>query len=79
MSRRSLVVALIVCTLASCADIETRRRDWSAYEGPGAQYFHQEEAPLPQGIRDPAQPFNRGLFAVNDWLVDWIVGPVSTG
>jgi len=73
------LVALIVCTLAACADIQTRRRDWASYEGPGAQYFHQEEAQMPAAIRDPAQPFNRGLFAINDWLVEWIVGPVSTG
>ncbi|HZM00398.1 MAG TPA: VacJ family lipoprotein [Planctomycetota bacterium] len=79
MSRVSILAALLGCALAGCADIQTRRRDWSAYDGPGAKYFHQEEAVLPQGIRDPAQPFNRGLFAVNDWLVTWIVSPIGTG
>ena len=77
---RVLPLALVLAgAAAGCAGIETQRRDWSAYDGPGAQYFHQEEAVLPQGIRDPWQPFNRGLFAVNDWIVDWIVSPVSTG
>jgi len=79
MSRTPALLLLAVCAATGCADIETRHRDWSQYTGPGAQYFHQEEAQLPQGIRDPAQPFNRGLFAINDWLVDWIISPISTG
>jgi ABC-type transporter lipoprotein component MlaA len=78
MSRLLAIAGIVLCTAAGCAEIQTERRDWSQYTGPGAQYFHQEEAELPQGIRDPWQPFNRGLFAFNDWLVDWIISPVST-
>jgi ABC-type transporter lipoprotein component MlaA len=76
---RTFVLAVLLLVTASCAEIETQRRDWSQYEGPGAQYFHQEQTELPMGIRDPAQPFNRGLFAFNDWLVTWIIDPISTG
>jgi len=74
--RSALVLALAVA--AGCADIEMKQRDWSAYDGPGAAYFHQEEVSLPPAIRDPAQPFNRSMFATNDWLVEWIVGPIET-
>ena len=69
----------LLALLAGCSGIQTQRRDWSGYKGPGAQYFPTPETPLPLGIRDPAQPFNRGLFAVNDWLVDWVVSPVGVG
>ena len=70
---------LVLCAAAACSDIETRRRDWSTYDGPGAKYFHQEQIVLPMGFRDPVQPLNRGLFAANDWLVTWIIDPISTG
>jgi len=72
-------LALALPLFAACSSIQTQRRDWSTYDGPGAQYFHQEEAHLPQGIRDPGQPFNRGLLSVNDWLVKWVVSPISVG
>src|SRR6185436_1722603 len=75
----ALVLLALIALASGCADIQTQRRDWSAYTGPGAEYFRVEEPPLPLGFRDPAQPFNRGLFAVNDWLVDWIVSPISVG
>jgi len=78
VSRALVLLALLLAVAPGCAGIETRRRDWSGYEGPGAVYFHQDEVALPQAIRDPAQPFNRGLFAANDWLVDWIVSPLGT-
>jgi ABC-type transporter lipoprotein component MlaA len=81
--RSSGLAALLLLALsvlpAGCADIQTQRRDWSAYTGPGAEYFRVEEPPLSLGFRDPAQPFNRGLFAVNDWLVDWVVSPLGVG
>ena len=76
--RLSQVLVLSLAGCAGCADIQEKHRDWAAYDGPGAVYFHQEEVTLPQPIRDPAQPFNRGLFATNDWLVEWVVGPIET-
>jgi len=79
VSRTPILAALVLCAAAGCAEIQTKRRDWSGYEGPGAQYFHEEQTVLPLGIRDPAEPFNRGLFGVNDFLVKWIIDPISTG
>ena len=74
-----LVLTATAALSAGCADIQTKRRDWSGYTGPGAEYFHVEQPELPLGFRDPMQPLNRELFAVNDWLVDWIVSPLSVG
>jgi phospholipid-binding lipoprotein MlaA len=68
---------LLIGLLAGCSSIQTQRRDWSGYHGPGAEYFHVKEIPPPLGIRDPAQPFNRGVFAANDWFVDWIGSPLG--
>ncbi|HVQ26115.1 MAG TPA: VacJ family lipoprotein [Planctomycetota bacterium] len=75
----ALLLSALIALLAGCADVQTRQRDWSAYDGPGAEYFRIEEPQLPLGFRDPLQPLNRDLFAVNDWLVDWIVSPISVG
>jgi ABC-type transporter lipoprotein component MlaA len=74
----ALLLALIAL-LAGCADLQTQRRDWSGYSGPGAEFFMAPETPVPLGFRDPMQPFNRDLFAVNDWLVEWIVSPLTVG
>src|SRR6185295_14734384 len=79
MRRHHVLGLLVLCAAAACSDIETRRRDWSTYDGPGAKYFHEEQIVLPMGFRDPVQPLNRGLFAANDWLVTWIIDPISTG
>ena len=73
---RALVLLL---GAAGCSSIETRHRDWSRYAGPGAQHFAAEEVELPHGIRDPAQPFNRGLYAIHIWVGRWIVSPITTG
>jgi phospholipid-binding lipoprotein MlaA len=82
MAQRCLAL-LIASTLAvlpaGCADLQTQHRDWSGYVGPGAEYFQVEDPPLPTFIDDPIQPFNRGLFAVNDWIMRWIVSPIGVG
>jgi ABC-type transporter lipoprotein component MlaA len=78
--RRSLAwVMLLVLSAAGCSSVEPRHRDWSAYTGPGAEHFTQEEVELPLGIRDPAQPFNRGLYEIHIFLGRWIISPIATG
>jgi len=64
---------------AGCSSIETRHRDWSGYSGPGAQAFAEDEVELPHEIRDPAQPFNRRLYAIHIWLGRWVISPIATG
>jgi ABC-type transporter lipoprotein component MlaA len=75
----ALVTFLLLLTAAGCSSIETQHRDWSGYTGPGAQHFAEEEVELPLGIRDPAQPFNRGLYEIHIFLGRWVVSPITTG
>ena len=49
-------VLLLAALLAACSTIETRNRDWSHYDGPGAAEFRAEEPPPPPRLADPLQP-----------------------
>ena len=52
------------------------RRDWSAYTGPGAEYFHKEELTFPQAS-DPIEPFNRVSAAVDYGLLRYVFAPIT--
>jgi ABC-type transporter lipoprotein component MlaA len=58
----SLFVAVSACAPS------LQQRDWSRYEGPGAEAFRREEVAMPL-IPDPLEPLNRGVSAVNDALI----------
>ena len=73
-----LLLALSLTSLASCTSIETERNDWSAYGGPGAEHFRQQEVKIDH-LADPAEPTNRALWAVNREATNYVVGPLATG
>ncbi len=75
--RRLLTLAAVLAFAAACSTIETRHRDWSSYDGPGARAFAEPEPPAIDLIRDPIEPFNRHVAAFNDVLMDWVVTPLS--
>jgi phospholipid-binding lipoprotein MlaA len=81
-SRGLLAVALVVSlvgvvgVLPSCVSTEYRSRDWSAYDGPGAAYFHAEEVPFPHAD-DPLEPVNRVSAWTSDKLLRWVVSPIA--
>ncbi len=74
---------LLVCLFAAawtapgCATIKTRRNDWSKYEGPGAEYFRQQEVVFPVP-KDPLEPVNRGVGSFNNMVLLTIVTPFSS-
>jgi ABC-type transporter lipoprotein component MlaA len=60
-----------------CTTIETRRKDWSGYDGPGAEYFTQEELVFPH-VADPIEPTNRVMSWINYVLLDNVLAPLGT-
>lgn len=67
MLRRLLLILLLLHIVGCTTSVETRHRDWSDYDGPGSEYFQQEEVPFIPLMPDPLEPTNRGTFAFNDW------------
>jgi ABC-type transporter lipoprotein component MlaA len=83
MGRRRMLAcaatAILLAGVAACAPIRTQHRDWSYYDGPGAEEFHQEEPPPPPSLPDPLEPLNRVLFDFNLGMLDGVVAPLSRG
>lgn len=71
--KRGLVVLLIL--LAGCAQ-PVKRRDWSAYTGPGAEVL-QRETFAPPLFPDAIEPANRGSWALNDFFIVWVANPIG--
>jgi len=72
---RRLVVLVLGLSLG-CAAQPVQRRDWSAHDGPGAAALQRERLPPPD-VDDPLEPLNRGVWAFNDGLIDWLVAPAG--
>lgn len=68
-------VLLLAVAIAGCAQ-PVQRRDWSAYDGPGAEVFRRESLPPPQ-FPDPLEPFNRSMWALNHGLIVAVADPVG--
>lgn len=66
-----------VSVLVGCA-IPVKRNDWSAYDGPGAEYFQREEYELPYDP-DPLEPLNRIAAGINFGVMVAIIDPLATG
>jgi len=76
----SLLRSALLLTLAvslGCAH-PVERRDWSDFDGPGAEYFHAERV-LPPDFPDPVEPWNRGAGIFNHGLLVGIVSPLARG
>jgi len=69
------VAVLLVSSSAGCG-FTVRRHDWSQYEGPGAEYFHQQEVDA-LDFSDPVEPMNRGVWAANHAFLIGIVDPLA--
>ncbi|MBW2389054.1 MAG: VacJ family lipoprotein [Deltaproteobacteria bacterium] len=74
--RAGLLSALTLITLLGCAH-PTQTRDWSQYEGPGAEHFQREELTFPD-VSDPLEPFNRSIDAGNRFLLSYLLDPLAT-
>lgn len=59
--------------LAGCST-KFERRDWSQYDGPGAEYFHKEELEFPH-VDDPLEPANRVVAAVDYGMLRYLFEP----
>jgi ABC-type transporter lipoprotein component MlaA len=70
-----LFSVLALSFLLGCAH-PTQTRDWSQYEGPGTEYFQQEELKFPD-VTDPLEPFNRSIDAGNRFLLSYILDPLA--
>ena len=73
----STCLSLLVC-MSACSTIETERRDWSDYRGPGYVYFQLEEPRPVEVLGDPLEPFNRAVGAANFVFLNYFVAPMST-
>lgn len=74
---RLLCAACVAWWVPGCT-IPVQRKDWSTYDGPGAEYFHREEYELPYNP-DPLEPMNRVFVGINFGVVVAIVDPLATG
>ena len=83
MVRSKLVPAvfalLVVSVSCGAPDIQTQRRDWSSYSGPGASVLNEPEVPLPKVSWDPNEPLNRDLEDFNQGAVKYAAGPATRG
>lgn len=61
--------------LASCRSTY-ECRDWSKYDGPGAEYFHKEELPFPH-VNDPLEPANRVSSMLDFTLKRCVIAPIA--
>lgn len=71
-----LLVLLLLGLSTSCASTEYKSRDWSMYEGPGAEWFLKEEVEFPH-FDDPLEPMNRVSAKVNYELLRWVIAPTG--
>ena len=67
---------LLLC-VSACSTIETERRVWSEYKGPGYVYFQLEEPAPVEVLSDPLEPFNRAVGAANFVFLNYFVAPMS--
>jgi len=74
---RPLRVLLLasLCLATACA-FPVERRSWADYDGPGAEFFHQEEVSLPH-FPDPLETWNRGAGTFNHFFLVGLVSPLS--
>ncbi|HTE06743.1 MAG TPA: MlaA family lipoprotein, partial [Planctomycetota bacterium] len=80
-SRQGAAWALLVALalLPACTTIDTRHRDWSAYTGPGAEYFRMEDPAPIDTLADPGEPANRAFHAFNTDMLRLVVSPLARG
>lgn len=63
--------------ISSCTLTDTRHRDWSQYDGPGAEYFGQTELMHLGTLCDPGEPINRAFGTFNHGMIRGIADPWS--
>lgn len=67
----------LLLSLSACSTIETEKRDWSSYKGPGNVYFQLDEPHPVELLEDPLEPLNRAIGAANFIFLDYVVSPLS--
>jgi len=75
---RPFLLTIVPLLIVGCTSTETKHRDWSDYEGPGAKYFHEEDLTFWE-IKDPGEPTNRVLDDGVHFAAEYVVGPLATG
>lgn len=68
-------LCLLAVVALGCAQ-PVKRRDWSAYDGPGAAAFERGTFPPPM-VDDPLEPPNRAVWGVNHFFIEWVASPVG--
>lgn len=76
MRMRALLLLLVLC--AGCAAQPVQRRDWSTFDGPGAATLQRPSPPMPDEP-DPWEPLNRGMWAFNHGMIEWVIAPIGHG
>ncbi len=62
--------------LGACATKETRHRDWSEYDGPGAEYFQKDELVF-WTLPDPMEPTNRTIDDGKHFAAEYVLAPLA--
>lgn len=70
-----LLLLVLLPLLGGCAN-ELKQRDWSKYDGPGREYFLEEEVHYTY-LEDPIEPANRAVGTFNHILMVGIISPAS--
>jgi len=80
MTRRFFIFSsclVFLFCINACSTIETQKRDWGKYQGPGKAYFQLEEPVPVELLDDPLEPLNRIIGAANFIFLDYVVAPLS--
>lgn len=75
-ARITALAALSLALLLAGCRTTYERRDWSAYDGPGARYFQQPELEFPH-VDDPLEPANRVSAGVDYALLRYVLAPIT--
>ncbi len=62
--------------LGACATEVTQHRDWSDYQGPGAEHFQKEELVM-WTLPDPMEPTNRTIDDGKHFVAEYVFAPLA--
>ncbi len=75
---RPILLTLLPLLVVGCTSTETKHRDWSDYDGPGAAHFQEKDLTFWE-IRDGGEPTNRVLDDGVHLGAEYVIAPLAKG